>query len=432
MKSFLIFILFFLSLNSGAQQVLTLTGAIDTALLNNFEIQIARNSTEISKINNSYGVAGGLPSVNINATNTNSQYDLNQKLSTGVNIKKNDVSSHSVNSGISASMVLFNGFRVLATKERLNILESQSELELNQQIQNTIAAVMLSYFDILRQQSYLGIIQNSIDVSLKKTEIIQERYNVGMANDADLLQAQMDLSLARQDLLSQQLIIEQEKINLLEIIGVSDFFQLTIRDSIVVDQGIVKEEIISYLENNPQYLSSEQQILINEQIVKEIRAQRYPSLRISTGYNFNYNSSTAGFNLFTQNYGPTVGASLLIPVFNGTIYKSQQDVARINVKNAELTKENLLTALTADAIKTYQAYESTIQQIGSQLIVYENARKLVDIVVQRFQLNQATILDVKAAQTSFENAGYMLINLQFGAKVSEIELKRLVYQLGRE
>jgi outer membrane protein TolC len=429
MKILFFFSLLLLSPVTWAQQNLTISNAIDTALRYNFDIQIAKNYIEISKINNSYGVAGGAPSININATNNNSSYDLNQKLSTGIEINKNNVTSHSVNAGITAGMILFNGFKVLATRERLSILESQSELELNLQIQNTIAAVMVTYYNIIRQQSYRDIIQSTLDVSLKKTEIVTERYNVGMANKGDLLQAQMDLNLAEQTLVSQKLVIGQEKVNLQRLMGVKQFFSYSIVDTIIVDTTIQRDAIINYLENNPQYLSAEQQVKINEQVVKELRAQRIPSVRINAGYNYIYNSSSGGFNLFNQNYGPLFGASMQIPIFNGTIYKSQQDVASINVINAELQKEDLLLALKADALNTFHAYESTLLQISSQQKIYKNATELVSIVIQRFQSNQATILDVKAAQTSMENAGYILVNLQFDAKTAEIELKRLIYHL---
>ncbi|OFX37580.1 MAG: hypothetical protein A2X08_03380 [Bacteroidetes bacterium GWA2_32_17] len=430
MKKVLIYMILLLPLKILAQQPLDLKNAIDTALKNNFDIQIAKNNAEISKINNKFGVAGGLPSINVTAGDNNSVYNLNQKLSSGEEINKNNVSSSSLNAGITANIVLFNGFKVIATKEKLNYLQKQNELQLNQQIQNTIAAVMVTYYDILRQQSYLNIIQSSLDVSTKKSDIVKERNNVGMANDADLLQAEMDRNMAEQNLKSQQLIIEQEKINLLQLMGVKQLFSITIQDTILVDKNIQKDSIINYLENNPQYLSAEQQIKINEQIVKEQKAQRFPSIRINTGYNYIYNSSTAGFNLFTQNYGPSVGATLLIPIFNGTIYKTQQDIALYNVKNAELQKESILISLKAGAIKTFQSYENTLQQINSQQTNYANAGKLVNIVIKRYQLNQSTILDVKAAQTSFENAGYLLVNLQYAAKIAEIELKRLVYRLG--
>ena len=429
MKNVILSILLLIPIIVGAQVPVTIANAIDTALKNNYDIRIAKNNSEIGKINNTYGMAGGLPSVNASAGDNKSVLNLQQKTSSGIDISKNNVNSNSYNAGVTAGIVLFNGFRIIAVKGRLNLLQTQSELQLNQQIQTTIAAVMETYYDIIRQQSYLNIIQSSLDISSKKLEIVKDRYKVGMANEADLLQAQMDLNTAQQNLKGQLLIIDQDKISLLQLMAVKQFFPVTVIDTISIDKSIRKDTIINYLENNPQYLSAEQQIKINEQIVKEQRAQRYPSIRASAGYNLNYSSSSAGFNLFTQNYGPTVGATIQIPIFNGNIYKIQQEVALYNVKNATLQKESLLTALKADAIKTYQSYESTLQQLDSQQKSYQDAGKLVNIVIQRFRLNQATILDVKAAQDSFESAGYMFVNLKYAAKVAEIELKRLIYQL---
>jgi outer membrane protein TolC len=429
MKRVLIYLFLLLPFNLLAQQTLNLNNAIDTALKNNFDILIAKNNTEISKINNKFGVAGGLPTISATAGDNNSLYNLNQKLNTGDEIVRNNVSSNSINAGISAGIVLFNGFKVLATKEKLNSIQAQSEIEFNLQVQNVIAAVMATYYDIIRQQSYLKIIESSMDVSSKKYDIVTERNKVGMANEADLLQAQMDFNLAEQNLKSQKLIVDQTKTNLLQIIGVKQFYEITVNDTIFIDKNISKDSIFSFLDNNPEYLSAQQEIKINEQIVKELSAQRYPSLKLNTGYNYTYNSSSAGLNLLTQNYGPFVGASLLIPIFNGNIYKTQKNVALYNVKNSELQKESIFMSLKADASKAYQSYESILEQINSQEINYQNAAKLVNLVLQRFQLNQATIIDIKTAQASFENAGYMLINLQYAAKVSEIELKRLVYRL---
>jgi outer membrane protein TolC len=429
MKKGLLYFFILLSVGTSAQVPLTLTNAIDTALKNNYDIQIAKNNNQISSLNNSYGFAGGLPSLNGSAGANESLIDLKQKTSSGINISKNNVNSSSYNAGVTASLVLFNGFKVIAAKGRLNLLQRQSELELNVQIQNTLAAIMENYYDILRQMSYLKIIQSSLDVSSKKLDIVKEQYKVGMANEADLLQAGIDLNIAVQNLKGQQLIIDQDKTNLLQLMAVKQFYPIAITDSIIVDRTIRQDSIINFLENNPQYLSAEQQIKINEQIVKEQRSLRYPSIRINTGYNLTYNSSSAGFNLFTQNFGPTVGATMQVPIFNGTIYRTQQEVAQVNVNIARLQKESLLTSLKADAIKTFQAYESTLEQLDSQQKSYQDAERLVNIVLQRFRLKQVTILDLKAAQESFENAGYLFVNLQYAAKTAEIELKKLIYRL---
>lgn len=430
MKKLTAYIFLLFSLNTYSQVHINLTDAVDSALLNNYDIRIAKTVTKINRANNTFGNAGGLPSLNGSASDNRSLNNLKQKTSSGIDITKDNVNTNSYNAGLAASIILFNGFRVIATKGRLNLLQKQSELLLNQQVQNTMAEVMTKYYDIIRQQTYLNIIKSSVDISEKKLEIIRARSNVGMANEADILQAQMDLNLETEAFRNQQLIVDQDKTDLLQLMAVKKFFQVDISDSIIVDQNIKKDSIISFLKNNQQYLSYLQQVKINEQIVKEVRALRYPSIRFNAGYNFNYNSSTAGFNLFTQTYGPSLGATLQLPIFNGTIYKTQQEVASYNVENAKLQEESLLLTLTTQAVKTYQAYESSLGQMSSQKSSWYDAGKLVKIVIQRFSLNEATILDLKAAQASFESAGYTFINLLFAAKLSEIELKRLNYQLG--
>ena len=430
MKNLYFIFLFFLPILSTGQPTITLKSAIDTTLSNSFDIRIAGNNVEISKVNNSLGVAGGLPSINASVTDNQSVTDINQKLNSGADIKKSSANGNTMNSSITAGMVLFNGFKVIATKERLNRLQKQSELQFNLQIQNSIAAVMAKYYDIIRQKEYFKIIQSSLDVSQKKLDIINERKNVGMANDADYLQALIDVNTAQQALKSQQLVVDQTKMDLLQLMSRKKYYPYVVDDSITVDTSIQLNTILSFLSQNPQYLSEEQQIKINEQIVKEVNSLRYPSLKINTGYNLNRSQSDAGLTLLNQNYGPYAGLTLQIPLYNGNAYKIQKETAVLNLNNAKLQQENLLNLLTADAMKTFDAYSTTLQQLESQQTNIEFSRKLIYVVMQRFQVNQATILDVKAAQASYESTGYQLVNLKFAAKISEIELKRLMYQLG--
>ncbi len=414
----------------AAQQQFTLRSAIDTALRNNYDIQIAKNYVEISKMNNSYGISGGLPNVSANAGDNASITTTNQDFIDGTSSKVSNKGDNTVSAGVSAGIVLFNGFKVTATKEKLNQMQNLSEIELNQQIQNTIADIMVTYYDIIRQQNYLKIIQNSLDVSKQKLEIINVKKNVGMADAVEILQAQSDVNTAEQLLEIQKLVIEQNKSDLLLLINAKKQMQFSVTDSIIIDRSLQLDSITSYLNRNTQYLSAEQQILINEQIVKEVSSQRYPSVKLNAGYDLYQSNINKGTMTMNQNYGPTAGINMQIPIFNGTIYKTQKDVAKINVMNSKLEKENLLNSLTTQSIKLYRSYNTTLQQIESQKKNFDMTKQLVDVVMQQFHVSQATILDVKAAQTSFENAAYLLVNLMYSAKVSEIELKKLTYSLG--
>jgi outer membrane protein TolC len=171
------------------------------------------------------------------------------------------------------------------------------------------------------------------------------------------------------------------------------------------------------------------QVTINQLLEKETAAQRYPSVYASAGYTYARSKTAAGNILLNQSYGPYVGLSLSVPIYNGSIYKRQQQVAVINTKNAQLQQDILVRDNTSNAVKNYETYQKALQQLQLQRESYELAKRLLDLVIMKFQLRVATIVDVKNAQESFANAGFLLVNMSYAAKAAEIEMKRLTYQL---
>ncbi|OYW76069.1 MAG: hypothetical protein B7Z27_08495 [Sphingobacteriia bacterium 32-37-4] len=172
-------------------------------------------------------------------------------------------------------------------------------------------------------------------------------------------------------------------------------------------------------------MAAEQQIKINELIERETAALRVPTLRATTGFNLTNTKSAAGFILENRTYGPFLGINLAIPIYNGLINKKQLQVAEINTRNAKVQRDQFLLNIETGAVRTYQAYTNTLAQLQTAKENQLLSKQLLDLVMQRFQLGQATIVDVKLAQQSFENESYRLVNLSFTAKVAEVELKRL-------
>jgi outer membrane protein len=425
----IIIIISLLSMAVSAQPALNLPEALNIAMKNSLDIQLAKNDVEANHILNHIGVAGGLPAVTGTLSNTETVSTINQKLSTGEAIDRSAAGTNNSGANIGLSMLLYNGNRVVATKRRLAEVEKQSQELLNSQVQNILGAVTTAYYDIVRQQSYLKTIERSIDASRQQLQIVQTSQKVGMANNADLFQAQIDLNALLQTQISQQLIIGQAKTELLRLLTLRPDSVISISDTIIVDRGLNLAELLNSLHQNPDIIASEEQVRINELIVKETAALRYPSIRASTGYNFTRNKAAAGNLLLNQNYGPSIGLSVGIPIFNGSSYKRQQRVAEIDVRNAELNRQVLTRDYSAVIVKNYQAYASTLKQLENEQQNYELSQQLLDLALKRFQYRQATIVDVKNAQQSFEESGYRLVNLNFAAKSAEIELKRLGNQL---
>ena len=412
-------------------QNLTSEEAVRIALKNSMGIQLARNNVDIATIYNSYGIAGGLPVVSGSASDQEQSTSIKQVYADPANNKQsNNAFSNNLSAQVNGYMLLYNGQRVVTAKKRLGVIEDQAKQQLSSRALILANNVLLKYFDVVRQQSYAKTLQASIDAQKQQLSIVQAQQSVGLANNADLFQSQVDLNTQIQNLQAQQLIIDQGKTDLLTLMTLNPDSAIVIQDTILIDRNIQLANILSAVQAaNPDIMAANQQVTINQYIEKETGAQRYPSLGVNAGYNYSRTRNSAGFSLLNLNYGPYAAVTVNVPIFNGNIYKKQQQAAGVNIKNAQLVRDTLVLNYTANAVKNWQAYTSNLQQVETAKANYDLSSKLLNLVMQKFQLKQATIVDVKNAQQSFENAGFLLINVSYAAKAAEITLRRYANQL---
>ncbi|TKK67265.1 TolC family protein [Ilyomonas limi] len=408
------------------QSALQLQEAVNIALQNSYDIQLAKNDVRINTTYNNIGVAGGLPVVSGAVQDREQVTSLNQKYSDATrNVTRNNAASNNFSSSVDGSFLLYNGMRVKATKKRLEELQSQSEERLNSQIQNTIADIMINYFDVVRQQSYIKTIDQSITVARQKLLIIETQKSVGLANNADLFQAQIDLSALEQSRQSQQLVIDQTKTELLRLMNLNTDSTIAIADTIIADNTLTLDAVLERLPANADIIAAQRQVRINELLTKETAAQRYPSVTASGGYTYGRTQNAAGFTLLNQSYGPYLSLGVSIPIYNGSVYRRQQRVAEINTQSADIQRRALERDYKASIIKNFQAYITSLQQLEAERRIFDTAQQLLNIVIQRFQLRVNTIVEVREAEQSFQNEAFRLVNLSFAAKAAEIEMKRL-------
>ena len=418
------------TVNADAQKVLSLNEAIQTALKNSYDIQLVENNLAIAKNNNNYGVAGGLPTITNTSTNNNTLTTINQTFpDANRNTSRNGVDGSTLNTGLNANMILFNGYRVQATKSRLESLQTQNKFLLESQLLNTISTVMQQYYNVVRQQAFLKTIEKSIEASQQRLDIVKTRQEIGVANQTDLLQSNIDLNALLQAKQNQLLIIDQVKADLLNTIVMPATTPVQINDSIEIDDKIILSVVEQKMKNHPLLQSAQQLININQFLEKETKSLTYPTLRASTGFNYNSNQSAAGFILLNESYGPFLGVNLSIPIYSGGANKRAIKNAAINTKTAKIQLQNTEQNLTTELFKTYQSYKNSLKQTPIEIQNFEMSQSLLDLVMQKYQLGQATMVDVKQAQQSFETAGFRLVSLRFNAKIAEIELKRLSNQL---
>ena len=114
MKKIVVIVVVLFAPFSYAQEQLSVIGAIEKALTNNFEIQLIEQNYQITKLQNSWGQAGMLTTFSLNLGNTASLQDNTNNPATffpGVLFSDNFQTSLNMN------WTIFSGFGIRINKE---------------------------------------------------------------------------------------------------------------------------------------------------------------------------------------------------------------------------------------------------------------------------------------------------------------------------
>ena len=426
---------FFLSLfiftvsSSYAQRILTVEEAVANALQKNYDIILSRNDSTIAAIDYSYKNAVFLPQLNANAGafwNNNSQ---KQTLADGSHRDKSGLKSNNISSQLALNWTLFDGLKMFVIRDKAEQLLEFGELEIKNQVVNTVATVINNYYNIVRQKQQLRSIEEQMSIDSERVRLAQYRLDVGVGIKPDLLQSKIDLNAQKAAQLQQQALIEQLKEQLNQAMAVPQFTIYDVVDTITINTQISLGEVMNSAEKNPSVMMAKKSIDIANLTLKQTKADLYPTISFNSAYNFSRTTNQVVINnfstLFNQVQGLNYGFTATIPILNNLNTRRLVKQAKWNVGYQNIVYENQKSITDLNVINAFQNYE---QQKKALALEEENillARENLDIVFQTYKLGAATLLQLKLAQNSLADAENRLIEARYNAKVSETELMRL-------
>jgi outer membrane protein len=427
-KNVLYFLL--LTLSSSAQRQLSLEEAISTALKNNFDIQLSKNDSAVAALDYSYRNAVFIPRVNATLGTTWNNNNQKQTLADGTKREQNGVKSSNINAALNLNWTLFDGLKMFATRDKAEEFIKLGELGIKNQVTNSVAAVIITYYDIVRQKQLLKAIEEQISLSQERVKLAQYKLDIGVGAKPDVLQSKVDNNAQKALKLEQQTIIAQLKEQLNQAMNVKDAPPYDVADSIPLNDKLSLGDLQTGLENsNPGLLIARKNIDIANLTLKERKAERWPIVSFNSLYNFTRTNNQTVINpfspLFNQSKGFNYGLTASIPILNNFNNKRQIRQAQLDIQYQRLVLENQQSQLNLAVVNAFLEYE---QQKKALVLEEENillAKENVDIVFQVYKLNSSTLIQLKEAEKSLQDAYTRLITARYNTKLSETELLRL-------
>nr|WP_314864903.1 TolC family protein [uncultured Flavobacterium sp.] len=424
---FIIISLVFLGFsNAKAQEILTLESAVKLALENNYEIKIASNNSLINTTNVAVGNAGILPVVAATVAANNRVQNSSQTLQTGAINSLDNAKNNSLNYGVNLDWTVFDGFKMFAKLDQLKELQKLGETQLKQTILTKIGIVTSTYFDLAQQQQQLKAMDSTIVISNQRLALAQNRFIIGKASKLEVLNAQVDLNTDKVALLRQKDLYANTKILFNQILARDTQTNFKVIDAIKVDGALVLNELTALAEKqNPQLVAQLIANKVAELQLKQVKANRYPIVRLSTGYNLSETQASLGFATATSAKGFNYGFSAALNVFDGFSQNRNEKIAQLQIDNSKLTIEQQNLALQSQLATSFQTYTTNLELISLEEKNEAIAKQNLAITLDKFKIGTITTLEFRTAQLNYVNAIVRNSNAQFQAKLSEIALKEL-------
>lgn len=416
--------------SSFAQRLLTLEEAIATALQHNYDIQLSKNDSAVAALDYSYRNAVFLPRLNGTlGTNWNNN-NQRQTLADGTKREQNGIRSNNINAALNLNWTLFDGMKMFATRDKAEEFIKLGELGIKNQVVNTVATVINTYYNIVRQKQQLKAIEEQMAISQVRVDLAQYKLEIGSGAKPDVLQSKVDLNAQKASKLEQQTDIEQLKEQLNQAMNVKDAPPYDVADSIPLNTTIALGDILNGVESmNPTLQIAKKTIDIAGYTLRERKAEKLPTVAFNSVYNFTRTNNQTVINpfspLFNQSRGFNYGVTASIPILNNLNNKRLIKQAQLDIQYNQLVYDNQKSLLSVAVLTAFSEYE---QQKKALVLEEENillAKENVTIALEVYRLGASTIVQLREAQKSLGDAYDRLIAARYEMKLAETELLRL-------
>lgn len=417
--------LLLVSFNLYSQEQLSLAAAIKNGLSNNFQIRIADKNIEIAERNNNWLEAGALPSITTNASHNINWSESNNPTS----FIQGKFTTNNTSYGADLNWVIFNGFNVHITKQKLAYLQEQSQGNAAVVVENTIQSIILGYYNALLQKEKLNALKNVIKISFDKYNKMSELKEMGSISTFDLLQVKNAYLTDSTNFLMQEIAYKNamRNLNMLMADDVEKTYELTDQLSInelTYDLETLKDKLTA----NNQTLKNQ---YINESILKKdaklAKSNMFPVISFGSGLSQSISGfkqggfSTSGNSSFSYYANVTLSFTL----FNG--HKTHRAYQNLKIQEdiAQITTQEMELQLTNDLISKYELFVAHQSIVNLSKESLENAELNLNLAQEKYNLGSLSSFEFRDIQSAYLNASVQHLEATYNAISSHTDLVRL-------
>ncbi len=314
---------------------------------------------------------------------------------------------HQYNLGLSFSQNLFTGGRVAAQNAIANAGHRSAEIELSAQRAQTILDITQAYYDAALSDRLAAIAESSFaqtESLYKQTEL---NKNVGTVSEFELLRALVSRDNQRPVVIQRRADRDVAYLRLKQLLDIPLNAPLTLTS--VIDDSTAAPATSRFAslagmtatlgdtagDHRSVVRQAEEGVSVQEGFVKIARAQRLPSVSLTSQYGrvaYPVNGSLPGWADFRTNW--TVGVAAQVPIFTGGRIRGEEMVAQANLAESRARLQQTREYAALDARVALNALEQATAAWAASAGTAEQASRAYAIAEVRYREGISTQLEL--------------------------------------
>jgi cobalt-zinc-cadmium efflux system outer membrane protein len=263
-----------------------------------------------------------------------------------------------------------------------------TELELDAALRTLRHDVRAAYFNILLARNNVDLGQQALDQAKELADIAQARFEAGDIAQFEVLQANLAVSRATNDLVRLENAELVARATLNQLLNRPADAPLDLRDTLFGKLGPISTSdlIQRALIQNVELRTAEQQIATEESRLRLARAQRVPDLTLQPGLEY-FDS------LYPGRPGFNMQVTVPLPIFNRQKGEIQKSSATLDQLRAE--REAARQRISSEIGRAALSLESARQQVDFyETRLLPDAERVRQMAIESYRAGQTGILSV--------------------------------------
>lgn len=402
---------------------LNLNQAIQLALERSPDIQVQNLQVMKAEQNRSLGRALDRPTLSANAQTGLDRTKLSSRPSE---------SSWSTQAGIQSSWELYTAGGNKARNELYINQHGAEQVLLEAERQTVMKQTAIAFYEVLKQMGFVNVAEETLMLTQERLEKAELRHELGQNSQTDLLDAEVAFQddLAELALRKENLLIAFQSLKTL--LYLPSHAQLKVNGNFPELESLRPKDawIARVLEFNPELRLLQSDQAAGRLDVKVAESAFKPSISLNSQLQFNHDHNwVSSLDSKSDRIFGSVSLNVSYHIFDGRKKRTELANANMTVRQIDHRFSQLQNELEHQVARLHEQLNHRVNRQTLQERTVTKALAYLEIQTERFQLGLIDALTFRDAQIRLAIARQKLVEIQFLALESYLDLLRQTGQM---